>query len=324
MSAVIETHQLKKIFEKPRGWRRISRMPPVTAVSDVSLSVEAGELFGLLGPNGAGKTTLVKILSTLIMPSSGTATIAGFPLSEASRIRARVGLVISDERSFYWRLSVRRNLDFFAAMYGFHGKEASERINAILTEVGLIEAADVRFSNLSSGMKQRAAIARSLLHQPQILFLDEPSRSLDPTATRRLHELLLTLMARQEMTIFLITHDLAEAEKLCQHVALMHRGRIQTIGRPSDLRQELRPQRHYTITAEKLDGSALQSLQQFDLDIKHESSIQQTQIHFQTTEEDGVLSAVIDCLRQHGLKIFNVEGAPPTLEEVFAHFTQHS
>ncbi|MEJ2748263.1 MAG: ABC transporter ATP-binding protein [Anaerolineae bacterium] len=222
----IEARHLSKQFDKPQGWRRLARMTPVTAVSDLSLAIPEGELFGLLGPNGAGKTTLVKMLCTLILPSSGGVTVAGHDLAEAGAIRAAVGLVVSDDRSFYWRLSARRNLVFFAAMHGLYGRAAAERIDQVLADVDLLDVADRRFGQFSSGMKQRLAVARSLLHRPRILFLDEPSRSLDPTATHRLHTLIRRLMAEQEMTIFLITHDLAEAEALCDRVAFMHRGRF--------------------------------------------------------------------------------------------------
>ncbi|MBP6802549.1 MAG: ATP-binding cassette domain-containing protein, partial [Chloroflexi bacterium] len=122
MNPIIETHQLTKIYAPPQGWRRVARQTPVTAVADMTLTVPPGELFGLLGPNGAGKTTLTKMLCTLIMPSSGLGRVVGHDLHDTLAIRAAVGLVVSDERSFFWRLSARRNLNFFAAMHGLHGR----------------------------------------------------------------------------------------------------------------------------------------------------------------------------------------------------------
>lgn len=313
----IEARQLSKVFTKPRGWQRLARTTPVTAVSDLNLSIPQGELFGLLGPNGAGKTTLVKMLCTLIQPSSGTAVVAGQPLENGGAIRAAVGLVTSDERSFYWRLSARRNLAFFAAMHGLYGRDADERINLALAEVGLTEVADRRFGLLSSGMRQRLAIARSLLHWPQILFLDEPSRSLDPQATRQLHDLIRRLLARREMTVFLITHDLAEAEALCDRVALMHNGRIQTSGSPQELRRHLYPARQYTLHVISLPDAARASL----LKLLY-LSCQVNRIQLQTTGEDGRLTAVLDILRQHQVAIQQIESTIPTLEEVFRHYTE--
>lgn len=322
MDTAIRTRQLTKVFARPQGWRRIVNQRPITAVSDINLSIPQGELFGLLGPNGAGKTTLVKMLCTLILPSSGTAEVAGHALADTGAIRAAVGLVVSDERSFFWRLSARRNLDFFAAMHGLHGRAARARIDAVLEQVGLQEEAEQRFSHFSSGMKQRLAIARSLLHQPRILFLDEPSRSLDPTATRQLHDLLRQLVAGQEITVFLITHDLAEAEALCHRLALMHRGRIRATGHPSELRQQLRPHRYYVVTSAPVAAAVLQPLQAGLPGLQHTSAGSYSRLTFPADEQDGWLTAVIDHLRGHGLAIHAIDSQPATLEEVFAHYTR--
>jgi ABC-2 type transport system ATP-binding protein len=313
---MIETHDLSKTYERPSGWRRATRPQPTTAVQPITLSVQPGELFGLLGPNGAGKTTLVKMLCTLISPSSGTAVVGGHPLSESGKIRATIGLVVSDERSFYWRLSARQNLAFFAAMYGLHGHTASQRIDQVLHHVALHHAAERRFSDFSSGMRQRLAIARALLHQPTILFLDEPSRSLDPTATAQLHTLIQQLQAEQQMTIFLITHDLLEAEKLCSRVALMHQGRIQTIGSPHILREQLRPQRTYHILLDTAVPTPLiAQLPYLTIPEPHT-------LTFTAAEHDGRLTAVLHHLQQAQLPIRHIESSLPTLEDVFAHYTQ--
>jgi ABC-2 type transport system ATP-binding protein len=317
----IETYDLTKTFEPPRGWRRLAKRRGTTAVRDVSLSVRSGELFGLLGPNGAGKTTLVKMLCTLILPTSGTAKIAGFPLADSGQIREHVGLAVTDERSFYWRLTARQNLQFFATLYGLRGQEAQDRIQTVLESVNLEEFSERPFSNYSSGMKQRLAIARSLLHLPQILFLDEPSRSLDPVATIRLHNLILDLMDRHTMTIFLITHDLLEAEKLCDRVAVMHEGRIQVIGRPSELRRQLQPQQQYAIWVDRFDEEVERVVRPLLPDLKIEQTATQIRLLFKTGESDGSLTPIVDTLRQQGVSIKSIEGHPPSLEEVFAHFT---
>ncbi len=238
MDAAIETQNLTKHYALSRGWRRLSRARPARAVQDVNLRIDSGELFGLLGPNGAGKTTLVKMLCTLILPTHGSATVAGFSLRRASEIRAAVGMMVSDDRSFYWRLSGRENLQFFAALYRLHGTTAHRRVDEVLEQVDMSAHANRRFSDYSTGMKQRIALARCLLHRPRILFLDEPSRSLDPSATQRLHDLLRRLIAEHTMTVFLITHDLSEAEKLCNRVAVMSNGRIRMVGEPAEMRKQ--------------------------------------------------------------------------------------
>jgi ABC-2 type transport system ATP-binding protein len=318
MLNAIETQQLTKVYERPSRWQRFTAAKPVTAVADITFSIPQGELFGLLGPNGAGKTTLIKMLCTLILPSSGTATVAGHTLKAAGKIRAAIGLVVSDERSFYWRLSARRNLDFFAAMYGLQGTTAQQRIETVLAQVNLLDVADRRFSNFSSGMRQRLAIARSLLHQPRLLFLDEPTRSLDPTATQSLHDLLFQLRTAQDLTIVLVTHDLAEAEKLCDRVGLMHNGRLQTIGQPASLRQQLRPQRHYSLQIGTPPGDILARLQQIEPGL----ALADGRLTFRATEEDGVLTAVLSHLHQQHVSIQTIEATTPSLEEVFTHYTQ--
>jgi ABC-2 type transport system ATP-binding protein len=317
----IQSSNLSKTFDPPRGWRRLARQHGTTAVNDVNLTVQRGELFGLLGPNGAGKTTLVKILCTLIRPTGGSARIAGFSLSESSQIRQNVGLVVTDERSFYWRLTARQNLNFFATLYGLSGSEADNRTETVLESVDLLSDAERPFSNFSSGMKQRLAIARSLLHLPQILFLDEPSRSLDPVATIRLHNLIIDLMARHDMTIFLITHDLLEAEKLCDRVAVMNQGQIQVVGRPSTLRRQLQPRQQYSVWVENFDEEAEGAIRLLLPDLTIDHSANTIRLLFKTGEADGSLTPIVDTLRQSGVRINSIEGHPPSLEEVFAHFT---
>lgn len=320
MTMAIETYGLTKRFDTAAGWLTKQTVGRGTAVADVSLAIEQGEIFGLLGPNGAGKTTLTKMLCTLILPTSGRAVVAGYPLEQAEQIRAATGLVVTDERSFYWRLSAYHNLKFFAALHGLFGSTADERIEQVLQDVGLTRYASQRFSNFSSGMKQRLAIARALLHQPQLLFLDEPSRSLDPTATNQLHALIAQLLTRKQVTIFLITHDLAEAEKLCQRVAVMHEGRVQVVGEPQTLRYQLQQNLRYVVRV----GAAVvePALNLLGSDAKivcHEGACT---VIFYAGEQDGRLTAVIDTLRHHNLPILSITSQPPTLEEVFQHFTQ--
>lgn len=324
MTLAIEIDQLTKTFTPPAGWRRVTRRPPTMAVNQVSLQVASGEVFGLLGPNGAGKTTLVKILCTLILPDSGRARVAGYPLDQPRAIRAAVGLVVADERSFYWRLSGRRNLQFFAAMHNLYGAAAQQRIDQVLAAVDMLPHAENRFSGYSTGMKQRLAIARALLHQPRLLFLDEPSRSLDPAATRRLHALVQRLAAEQAVTIFLITHDLAEAEALCQRVAVMHKGEVRAVGSPLELRRQLQPHLHYTLRLDALPAETGARLTEIVPDIQWEEAGAYTFAHFRAGETEHTLTRALDALRGSGLMIYSIEAQPPTLEEVFAHYTSET
>jgi ABC-2 type transport system ATP-binding protein len=207
-----------------------------TAYSDVSFQVAHGEVFGFLGPNGAGKTTTVRTLGTLIAPTSGSATVAGIPLSPANGAEIRRHISIMPEApGLYLRLSVTENLEYFAGLYGLpnHGP----RIKDALEAVNLGDRANDLCGSLSKGLRQRVGLARTLLSDPKILFLDEPTSGLDPVAAREVHDLINGLR-HKGVTIFLTTHRLDEAEKLCDRVAIMNTT-LRTVGRPSELRAQL-------------------------------------------------------------------------------------
>jgi ABC-2 type transport system ATP-binding protein len=247
--------------------------------------------------------------------------VAGYDLEQSGQIRQAVGLVVSDERSFHWRLSGRQNLQFFAALYGLQGAQAGGRLERLLAEFDLLSVADRRFSSYSTGMRQRLAIARSLLHEPRILFLDEPSRSLDPGATARLHQVIERLVEGRQVTVFLITHDLAEAEKLCRRVAVMHQGRLGVIGRPQELRRQLGRQVHYSLRVSPLSDENTRALQEQFAGLECRRVAGHSQVNFRAGESDGRLTAVLDALRGRDIAIHTIEGRPPSLEEVFAHYT---
>jgi ABC-2 type transport system ATP-binding protein len=207
-----------------------------SAVADVSFSVARGEVFGFLGPNGAGKTTTVRILGTLISATAGSATVAGIPVgpATAARIRQRIS-VMPETPGLYQRLTVAENMEYFARLYGLPRRDA--RIGEALAAVGLRDRAHDLAGSLSKGLRQRAALARSLLNDPAVMFLDEPTSGLDPVAAREVHGLITGLRDRG-VTVFLTTHRLEEAERLCDRVAIMNTS-LRTIGRPDDLRQAL-------------------------------------------------------------------------------------
>jgi ABC-2 type transport system ATP-binding protein len=212
------------------------RFGPRVAVDDLSFSVEAGEVFGFLGPNGAGKTTTVRMLGTLIAPSSGTASIAGLPLEPANGVETRKRITIMPENAgLYQRLTVAENLEFFAGLYELSRRQ--ERIEQALAAVNLTARAGDPCNSLSKGLKQRVALARALLSDPAVVFLDEPTSGLDPVASREVHELIDGLRGRG-VTVFLTTHRLEEAERLCDRVAIINT-RLRTIGRPDELRDRL-------------------------------------------------------------------------------------
>ena len=206
------------------------------AFDDVSFEVGYGEVFGFLGPNGAGKTTTVRTLGTLIAPTSGSATVAGIPLSAENgpAIRARIS-IMPESPGLYLRLTVMENLQCFAGLYELD--DVRGRIERALRAVNVLDRAGDPCGSLSKGLRQRVALARALLNDPAVLFLDEPTSGLDPVATREVHELIASLRERG-VTIFLTTHRLEEAERLCDRVAILNTT-LRLIGRPDELRAQL-------------------------------------------------------------------------------------
>ena len=201
------------------------------AVDNISFSVEAGEIFGFLGHNGAGKTTTIRMLSGQLLPNSGRGRVAGCDIvTEQQRLRPLIG-VVSEHQNLYERMSGGENLEFAARLYG----QDTQRVDAVLEQVDLLDRAKDRVQNYSNGMKQRLVIARSILHRPQIVFLDEPTRGLDPVVGRELRQL-ITDMSSQGVTIFLTTHYMEEADQLCDRVAFLSEGRIVALDTPNELK----------------------------------------------------------------------------------------
>jgi ABC-type multidrug transport system ATPase subunit len=208
-----------------RGLRK--RFAGVQALDGIDLDVEPGQVVALLGPNGAGKSTLIRILGTAVLPDEGQATIAGHDVVADSRAARRsCGLMLSDERSWYWRLSGRQNLQFFAALYGYRRDHARTRAAELLDQFGLTDAADRPFGSYSAGMRARLSLGRSLLPDPAVLLLDEPARNLDPVASARFREAVRRLAADRGVAVLFATHDLHEAADLASRVVALDGGRV--------------------------------------------------------------------------------------------------
>jgi ABC-2 type transport system ATP-binding protein len=209
------------------------------AADAVTLNADSGEVFGLLGPNGAGKSTTIKMLTTLLQPTSGTATVAGFDLvRQAAQVRRVIGYV-PQALSADGTLTGYENLLIFARLYDLPRRANASRIRDALTFMGLSEAADKLVRTYSGGMIRRLEVAQALLHEPRILFLDEPTVGLDPVARKAVWQHLRDIQAQTGMTIFLTTHYMEEADSLCQRIAIMHHGRVATIGTPAELKTSL-------------------------------------------------------------------------------------
>jgi len=315
--------RLRKIF------RRKSKVP-VEALREVSFAVGRGEIFGLIGPNGAGKTTLIKIIATLIQPTTGRVAVYGFDtVREEEQVRRRVGLAGAEERSFYWRLTAEQNLMFFARLYGLSGRAARQRINELAE---LLETKDLkrrRFAELSTGNKQRLAVARALLAGPSILLLDEPTRSLDPIAAARVRQTIksLTEDSTNRRTVFLTSHNLTEVEELCDRVAIISKGRIRVIDTPKNLRTSHTESEgvsiHFTTDWPNAVEEALrEAFTDHFLTLGRSSHEHQWNVRFSHLLTDDVLDRALRVMQRSGAVIRTVETERASLLEVLETYQQ--
>jgi ABC-2 type transport system ATP-binding protein len=279
------------------------------ALHEVSLSVGRGEILGLLGPNGAGKTTLLRIIAGSLDPTSGTV-----------RVEGRIGLVTSDERSFYWRLSGRQNLEFFAALYGVPAKMAGGRIRELLELLDLSHLADRRFDTYSSGMKQRMAVARGLLADPSLILYDEPTRALDPANARAVRQWISDSRVRSPHVSHLIaTNQLGEAEQLCDRVVILNRGSVIAAGSIADVRARFRESLVHRITCRGLDPTdrILPSGEWGILKVTTEYDPPLLRLRLESAKDSLALSKVLERILAQGGVIEGCQTEEVPFDEVF-------
>jgi ABC-2 type transport system ATP-binding protein len=303
MKNTIEVNGLERIFGQNR------------AVDGMTFHVKQGEVFGLLGPNGAGKTTTVRLLNGILPPSGGTAQIFGLdPSKEGQRIREQTG-VLTESPSLYERLSARENLEFFGALAGIPAEKLSQRILDILSFFGLQDRLNDKVETYSKGMKQRLALARALIHEPPLLFLDEPTSGLDPEAAQHVNELIAGLSQRSGQTIILATHNLLEAQRLCDRVAVMNKGRILAMGSLKELTSKLWPATWVDITFWETPAETVTA------SLKTQRGIMQSTGHGETlqvqVESKEVIPQVIHHLAERGASILKVNPRDYTLEDIY-------
>jgi ABC-2 type transport system ATP-binding protein len=315
---------LVKRFPRHQGWRSLlSPTEDKIALDGVTLQVQPGEIFGLLGPNGAGKTTLVKTLSTLLLPSEGEVRVCGLEVVKQSlAVRARIGLVYGDERSFFWRLSAFENLMFYSALYGFPRSSARVVVESLLDFVDLARDAHVRMSQFSSGMRQRVSIARGLLNDPEVLILDEPTRSLDPIAAADLRSLIRNRVADSRRTVLITTNVMAEAEQLCDRVAFLSRGRIELSGSVDRLQKLLRPDERHVLKVSHVDYHRLRTLHSIPGVISVEPmapcDAAIIEVSVVVERQSAAIPAVIRQLVDWGGDVWSISAQELSLEEMFA------
>ncbi len=299
------------------------------ALDHVNVKIRGGELFGLLGPNGAGKTTLVKCLSTILIPDEGTALVNGFDVrKQTSMVRASLGLVIGGERTLYWKLTARDNLMYFASLYKMPRKQAKERIEELLEVMQLSDRADERLEDYSTGMRQKIAVARALLHDPPILLLDEPTLGLDPTFSRQIRDMIRELSEKQKKTILLTTHYMEEADQLCDRIAIINDGRVIAVDTGDNLKAMVKETQLVEIACYnpppdmKVDLKALCPEVEI-VEIVHgdEAKGAPSRIKLIGGNAEDRISSVMDMLRHKNVQICSLNVSVPTLEDVFIKLT---
>ncbi len=313
MALVIEAEGIFKTFKS--GWIRKRHKE---ALRGVSLQVEKGEIFGILGPNGAGKTTLLSILSTLLLPDRGRVKVLGIDgLQDGNRIRERVN-ISSGNANFLWSMTVEENLHFYGMLYGLVGRKREERVESLIEIFEMKEYRDIPFDQLSTGMKQRLSLAKSLLNDPEILFLDEPTVGLDPDVSIRIRQMILKIHKEKGITVLLTTHNMKEAEQLCNRIAFLKEGKILATGTSDELKRMVRIG---DVVKIEYKGSIVED------DLLHADGV----INFSLSDnlceiilDDGEtrLGNILAMISQGGAKIKKVTLGQTDLEDVFIEFAK--
>jgi ABC-2 type transport system ATP-binding protein len=314
--AVVEARDLHRTYRTSTGVLKRKWMD-VEAVRGVSFEIEQGELFGLLGPNGAGKTTTIKMLITLLIPTKGTARVLGYDVvNDAREVRKRIGYVFGGERGVYERLSGYDNLRYFAELYGVPPREIGPRIEYLLELVGLKGREQERAEGYSRGMKQRLHIARGLLHDPPVVFLDEPTIGLDPVGARELRATIASLTDAGK-TVLLTTHYMFEADALCDRLAVIDRGQIVAHGTPADLKRDVGEGTVVEVEVFGVpDGSvervrAIQGVTSVSVEEREQAQVLMVQTQGSAEVTQPILGAL------DGASVGRISRREPTLEDVY-------
>jgi len=298
------------------------RFGSLTAVDGLSFEVGKGEIFGLLGPNGSGKTTTVRLLSCLIAPSEGSASVAGFDIRrEALKVREAVG-VLTENPGIYDRLSAVENMEFFAEAYGLRDKtERDSRIRELLKFFDLWDRRGDRVGTFSRGMRQKLAIAKAVVHRPEVLFLDEPSSGLDPKAAKDIRDLMEGMSRQEKHTIVLCTHNLEEAERLCSRVMIIRKGAALATGGVEDLRKKLHGAPELEVSLEEVNDRLLKATAKLEGVRAVNATVKGTLI-YDIDDPEARTPDVVRSLVQAGGRIKSVNILRPSLEDAYLELTK--
>jgi ABC-2 type transport system ATP-binding protein len=312
----VEARDLRRTFRTGGGLRRRSRSE-VEAVKGISFQIARGELFGLLGPNGAGKTTTIKMLITLLLPTSGSATVAGHDVvRDVREVRRRIGYVFGGDRGLYERLNARDNLRYFGELYGVPPALQARRIGELLEMVGLSGREKERVEGYSRGMRQRLHIARGLLHDPEVLFLDEPSIGIDPVGARELRDTVRNLIA-VEKTVLLTTHYMFEADELCDRIAVIREGEIVAEGTPAQLKERASAGRVVEVETYGVEAEVVARIGEI-AGVRAVAVEERGQLQVLLVQGDADAEVTGQVLaRLEGVRVGRVSAREPTLEDAY-------
>jgi ABC-2 type transport system ATP-binding protein len=327
MPLAVETKDLGRIYKIRGNKKEKAIRKQLVALDNVNLDVKQGELFGLLGPNGAGKTTLIKVLTTLLAPTSGWARVAGADVTrEPEKVRPLINMVSGGESSGYGLLTVRENLWMFSQFYGIPSKEANKKIEELMTMVGMADRLHTKSSDLSTGLRQKMNIVRGFLTDPQVLFLDEPTLGLDVGASRDVRKFILEWLKEDgARSLMLTTHYMVEADELCDRVAIINKGKVLACDTPSALKQHLQRDALFEMDTSLLNGLTAPELEALP-EVRKAALIEiegGARLKLALVEE-SVLASVINILSQKNIKVTRLTKQEPTLEDVFVELVGRS
>ncbi len=328
----IETINLTKTFksqiqDSSRFFRR--KTVSINAIDNLNLEIKKGELFGLLGPNGAGKTTLVKMLCTLLPPDSGTALVNGYDIvKEQMKVKRSLGTLFSvGERGFFWRLNGYRNLEFFASIYNVPRQKRHDRILEVLKLVGLESSSFQLFQKYSGGMKRKLALARTLLPDPPIIMLDEPTTGLDAISSRNIREFVKSTVQETGKTVLYTTHYIEEAAQICSKIAILKQGQIVACDTPNALRDKIKKSELIYLIVEEVSSAQIENMRSIqgviDITEKNGEDLMPNQkglcVELQNVDQ---LPSIFDFLFEQKIRLVNFKRYEPSLEDAFIELTK--
>lgn len=329
MERAVQVRDLKKCFmsRKKKFFRTIEKKE-FKAVDGVSFDIYKGEIFGLLGPNGAGKTTTIKMITGILRPTSGSVCVMDKDVDKNPlQALKNIGTVLAGDRSIYWKLTARENLEYFASLYGCNKKEGKKRAEAIIERLGLSEKADELVEKFSTGMKQKVALGKALIPNAPVVLLDEPTLGLDPQSALNLREIILDIK-NEGRTVLLTTHYMEEADFLCDRIAIIDGGKIIALDTPENLKRSINEVKSIKIELTKADEKllseikAMENIKNVINDYNSEKRNYTLTIHH--TNGNTIIQKLLDCISKNKSQILNINVLEPSLEDVFIHLTGKS